>query len=49
MKTFVKGAMLASVAAMGLSLAACDSKTENAAENQADNPWRSQCNTSKFN
>lgn len=35
MKTFIKGAALASVAAMGLGLAACDSKSENAAEDQA--------------
>lgn len=35
MKTFMKGVMLASVATMALGLAACDSKTENAAEDQA--------------
>jgi hypothetical protein len=32
---FAKGAILAGVAAMGLSVAACDSKKENAAEDQA--------------
>ena len=36
MKTIFKSAMFASVAAMGLSLAACDSGAENAAEDQAD-------------
>ena len=35
MKTLIKGAVLASVAAMGFGLAACDSKSENAAEDQA--------------
>lgn len=35
MKSILKGAMIASVAAMGLGLAACDSKQENAAEDQA--------------
>ena len=32
MKTIIKSAMFASIAAMGLSVAACDSKTENATE-----------------
>lgn len=36
MKTFTKGAMIAMTAALGLSLAACDSKKEDAAENTAD-------------
>jgi len=36
MKTFTKGAMFAATAALGLSLAACDSKKEDAAENTAD-------------
>ena len=36
MKTIFKSAMIASVAAMGLSLAACDSAAENSAEDQAD-------------
>jgi len=31
----LKGTMIATVAAMGLGLAACDSKKENAAEDQA--------------
>jgi hypothetical protein len=35
MKTVFKGMMLAGVAAMGLGLAGCDSKKENAAEDQA--------------
>jgi uncharacterized protein YcfL len=35
MKTFMKGVMLASVATMALGLAACDSKKENSAEDQA--------------
>lgn len=35
MKSILKGAMFVSVAAMGLGLAACDSKSENAAEDQA--------------
>ncbi len=35
MNTFTKGAMLAPVLALGLGLAACDSKQENAAEDQA--------------
>jgi len=36
MKKIMKGAMIASVAALGLSLAACDSKKEEAAEATAD-------------
>ncbi|WP_338447185.1 hypothetical protein V5F89_05210 [Pelagerythrobacter marensis] len=36
MKSIFKGAMVASVAAMGLTLAACDSPAENAAEDRAD-------------
>ena len=36
MKTIFKSAMIASVAAMGLSLAACDSAAENATEDTAD-------------
>jgi hypothetical protein len=36
MKTFTKNIALAAVMAMGLGLAACDSKQENAAESQAD-------------
>jgi vacuolar-type H+-ATPase subunit H len=36
MKAFAKSAILASAAAMSLGLAACDSPTENAAEDQAD-------------
>ncbi len=36
MKTMIKGAMLASVAALGLSVAACDSKKENSQEMAAD-------------
>jgi hypothetical protein len=35
MNTFMKSAMLASAATMMLGLAACDSKQENAAEDQA--------------
>jgi hypothetical protein len=35
MKSFTKAAMLVSVATVGLGLAACDSKSENAAEDQA--------------
>lgn len=35
MKIFAKSALLTSVAAMSLGLAACDSKQENAAEDQA--------------
>jgi uncharacterized protein YcfL len=35
MKIFMKGVMLASVATMALGLAACDSKKENSAEDQA--------------
>ena len=35
MKTFMKGVMLASVATMAFGLSACDSKKENAAEDQA--------------
>ncbi|MDB5725906.1 MAG: hypothetical protein JWQ16_2660 [Novosphingobium sp.] len=35
MKTFMKGVMMASVATMALGLAACDSKKENSAEDQA--------------
>jgi hypothetical protein len=35
MKSIFKGMMVVSVAAMGLGLAACDSKSENAAEDQA--------------
>ncbi|MEO0030740.1 MAG: hypothetical protein RIS94_498 [Pseudomonadota bacterium] len=36
MKTFTKGAMIAATAALGLSLAACESKKEEAAEATAD-------------
>ncbi len=36
MKTFFKSTMIASVAAMGLSLAACDSTAENKAEENAE-------------
>lgn len=36
MKLLIKSAMLASVAGLGLALAACDSPAENAAEDQAD-------------
>ena len=36
MKAIFKGAMMASVLAMGFGLSACDSKQENAAEDQAD-------------
>ena len=36
MKTFLKSAMFASVAAMGLSLAACDSGAENKMEADAN-------------
>lgn len=36
MKGIFKGAMMASVVAMGLGLSACDSAKENAAEDQAD-------------
>jgi hypothetical protein len=36
MKAIFKGAMMASVLAMGLGLSACDSAKENAAEDQAD-------------
>lgn len=35
MKNFTKSAMLAATVAMGLGLSACDSKSENAAEGQA--------------
>lgn len=35
MRMILKGTMLAAVAAMGLGLAGCDSKKENAAEDQA--------------
>jgi hypothetical protein len=35
MTKFMKGMMLAGVAGLGLSLSACDSKAENAAEDQA--------------
>lgn len=35
MKAIFKGAMMASVVAMGLGLSACDSAQENAAEDQA--------------
>jgi hypothetical protein len=35
MRMIIKGTAIAAVAAMGLSLAACDSKKENAAEDQA--------------
>lgn len=35
MKKVLKGAMIAVLAASGLTLAACDSKKENAAEDQA--------------
>ena len=37
MKSILKGAMLASTVAMGLGLAACDSKQENAEEAAAQN------------
>ena len=36
MKSFTKLAMLVPAATLGLSLAACDSKQENAAEDQAE-------------
>jgi hypothetical protein len=36
MKTMIKGAMLVAVATLGLSVAACDSKQENAQEMAAD-------------
>ncbi|MBF9150754.1 hypothetical protein [Novosphingobium jiangmenense] len=36
MKAIFKGAMMASVLAMGFGLSACDSGKENAAEDQAD-------------
>ncbi len=35
MKTIIKGIMIATLATAGLGLAACDSKKENAAEDQA--------------
>jgi hypothetical protein len=36
MKKYIKGAMIASMAVLGLSLAACESKKEEAAETTAD-------------
>ena len=36
MKSIFKGAMVASVAAMGLTVAACDSAAENQAEDQVE-------------